>query len=112
LHCGCEVSQSVLVVYPRTGCKTRTGTRSKKARIAMRSNGPQKQVLTQVCAAIWMCSYDVDLFIVVFFSYAVITPNRVALFVEDQQLDKSLSSSLNLGTDYVRSLPFFQPIKY
>jgi len=74
-------------------------------------------------------------FFVVFFSYAVITPDRVALFVEDKQLDesvkkylgqdvelkpygsffeylKSLSSSLNLGADYVRSIPFFQPIKY
>jgi len=75
------------------------------------------------------------IFFVVFFSYAVITPDRVALFVEDKRLDesvkkylgqdvelkpygsffeylKSLSSSLNLGADYVRSIPFFQPIKY
>jgi hypothetical protein len=59
----------------------------------------------------------------------VITPDKVVLFVENKQLDesvkkylgqdvelkpygsfyeylKSLSSSLNLGADYVRSLPF------
>ena len=65
----------------------------------------------------------------------MITPDKVALFVNDKQLDESakkylgqnvelhpyesffeylkdLASSLNLGADYVRSLPLFQPMKY